>query len=292
MKKLIRQFLANLKTERNFSKHTISNYGRDLAQLAKIAPEDPSEFNLSFARQFLIKMEKDGYAKRSIARKISTFRSFFKYLINQGLVTKNWWGIISLPKLASRLPNFLYLEEMTKMLMAPDLNTPLGLRDRAILEILYASGIRVSELVSLKKGEIDEGSGEIRVFGKGSKERIVLIGSHAKHALREYLGKGRPQILGKTKTDALFVGYRGTPLTTRSVERLLQKYAKQAGINKKVTPHTLRHTFATHMLDGGADLRVVQELLGHASLSTTQVYTHVTPQHLKKIYKESHPRSG
>jgi integrase/recombinase XerC len=292
MKRLIRQFLASLKTERNFSKHTISNYGRDLLQLAKIAPEDPSKFNLSFARQFLVKMEKDGYSKRSIARKISTFRSFFKYLLNQGLVARNWWEIISLPKLASRLPNFLYLEEISKMLAAPDLAAPLGLRDRAILEILYASGIRVSELVNLKTGEIEEVAGEIKVFGKGAKERIVLIGSHAKRALQEYLTRGRPELLGKTKTEALFVGWRGTPLSTRSVERLLQKYARQAGINKKVTPHTLRHTFATHMLDGGADLRVVQELLGHASLSTTQVYTHVTPQHLKKIYKESHPRAG
>ena len=166
-----------------------------------------------------------------------------------------------------------------------------GGRDRAIMELLYGTGIRVVEIARLNLNEVDFDEGEIRVFGKGAKERVVIFGSHARAALKDYLKNGRPQLLKAAKTNAFFIGRRGSRLTSRQIERIIRLYAKQAGINKKVTPHTLRHSFATHLLEGGADLRMVQELLGHVSLSTTQVYTHVTKERLKKVYDEAHPRA-
>ena len=186
---------------------------------------------------------------------------------------------------------FLYPEEMAKLLKAPNPD-PLGTRDRAIIELLYGSGIRVAELVDLNINELDLSEGEIRVFGKGAKERIVLFGSLAAKALNNYISGARPQLLAGRKSPALFLGRLGTRLTARQIERLIRFYAKKSGITKKVTPHTLRHSFATHLLDGGADLRMVQELLGHVSLSTTQVYTHVTKDRLKKVYDHAHPRAG
>jgi integrase/recombinase XerC len=234
-----------------------------------------------------------------LARKISACRSFFKYLVREGMAAENPFDLISTPKLPKKLPNFLYLEEMKKMLDQPDAKTPFGLRDRAILELLYSSGMRVSEVVLLNVGDVDLEGGEVRVFGKGSKERVVLIGSHAKAAIREYVDKGRAEMgrgggisrRGQKATGALFLGSRGTRITSRSIERMIVKYARATGIGKKITPHTIRHTFATHMLSGGADLKIVQELLGHASLSTTQVYTHITKEQMKKTYDAHHPRA-
>jgi integrase/recombinase XerC len=253
---------------------------------------DINEITANTARQFLINLEEKKYSRRSLARKIATCRSFFKYLTGDGIAKQNPWSMLSTPKLPRRLPNFLYMEEVTKMLdQFPE--SPEGIRDKAIMETLYGGGLRVSELVKLNLLDIDVTEGEIRVMGKGAKERIVLIGSHAKHALEQYLSEVRPKYLMRQKKNknVLFLNRLGGRLTSRSVERMIATNAKKAGINKKVTPHTLRHSFATHLLGGGADLRVVQELLGHASLSTTQVYTHITKEQLKKIYRNFHPRA-
>jgi integrase/recombinase XerC len=192
-------------------------------------------------------------------------------------------------KLDQRLPSFLTVAEMESLLAAPDTAKPPGQRDRALLELLYASGLRVSELVDLDTGQVNLNTREIRVRGKGSKERVVLMGKPAHQALTDYLNQGRPVLCGNKKTSALFLNRNGGRLTARYIQIMLNEYTKKAGIGKKVHPHMLRHTFATHLLDGGADLRVVQELLGHASLSSTQVYTHVTKSQAKKVYLAAHP---
>lgn len=282
-------YTNHLKTERNYSPHTISNYKRDLVFLTGFFKE--RKVNRLTAREYLVQLEKNGFSKRSIARKLSAARSFFRFLMREKMAEVNPFDNLLTPKIPKKLPNFLYPEEMARLLKAPK-SDPLGRRDLAILEILYSSGIRVTELASLSLNELDLAEGEIRVFGKGSKERIVLFGSHAVSAVKGYLTTARPELLSGKKSAAVFIGRRGTRLTTRQIERLIKYYAKKAGIVKKVTPHTLRHSFATHLLDGGADLRMVQELLGHVSLSTTQVYTHVTKERLKKVYESSHPRAG
>lgn len=290
--------MVYVKQERNLSDHTASNYFRDLTQLIKFLDKQGYlnlyRVNVTTARQFLLFLEEKKYSRRSLARKISACRSFFKYLGREEVVHENPFDLISTPKLPRKLPNFLYLEEMKKMLDQPKLDTPYGLRDKAMLELLYGSGMRVSETVKLDINDVDMEGGEVRVFGKGRKERVVLIGSHAKAAINEYLGAGRPKLSVRTQKNlkgAVFLGKRGTRITSRSIERMVEKYARRAKLDKKVTPHTIRHTFATHMLAGGADLRIVQELLGHASLSTTQVYTHITKERMKKIYDSHHPRA-
>ena len=240
-------------------------------------------------RDYLSELVGRGIAKASIARKLSAIRSFFRYLVREEIIAKNPIEQVSSPKLDRRLPSFLTQEEMGKLLNAPDLSTPLGQRDRALLELLYASGLRVSELVGLTLEQIDLESNEIRVWGKGSKERVVLMGQPAAEALKDYIKEGRARLRGEKKTKALFLDRYGQKLTERSVQRLLNQYAKKAGIGKRVHPHLLRHTFATHLLDGGADLRVVQELLGHARLTSTQIYTHVTKGQARKVYLAAHP---
>ena len=282
-------FLNYLKTERNYSPHTISNYQRDLKFLSSSI--DKKRVDRLTAREYLLQLEKKRYSRRSIARKLSAARSFFRFLLREKLAEQNPFENLLTPKLPRKLPNFLYPEEMTVLLEAPDLKSPLGLRDRAILEILYGAGTRVTEIVRINVNDVDFDESEIRVLGKGAKERIVIFGSHAHRALRDYLEKGRPILLGIKKINALFIGRRGTRISPRHVERIIHFYAQKAGVQKKVTPHTLRHSFATHLLSGGADLRMVQELLGHVSLSTTQVYTHVTKERLKQVYDLAHPRA-
>jgi integrase/recombinase XerC len=227
--------------------------------------------------------------KTSIARKLSAIRSFYRYLQREGLVSANPLATTSSPKLDKRLPSFLTVEETVRLLEAPDLSTPVGQRDRALLELLYASGLRVSELVNLNLEQLNLNTNEIRVWGKGAKERVVLIGEPAAQALNIYLTQGRPRLLGKKRSSALFLNRHGERLPARRIQKILEKYARSAKIERRVHPHLLRHTFATHLLDGGADLRVVQELLGHAKLSSTQVYTHVSRSQAKKIYLSAHP---
>jgi len=240
-------------------------------------------------RDYMYWLMEQGMAKRSIANRLSAIRSFFRYLQREGIVSENPLEKISSPKLDKRLPDILTSDEMERLLETPGTSTPAGQRDKAIIELLYASGLRVSEIVRLDTKHIDLQMKEIRVTGKGNKERIVLIGEPAAEALRGYLHSGRIEMMGERNTDAVFINRLGRRIIARRVQKILDKHALAAGIERRVHPHILRHTFATHMLDGGADLRVVQELLGHSSLSTTQIYTHVSKSQAKKVYLSAHP---
>lgn len=287
--RLIEEFCSFLKTERNYSKHTISNYKRDLTFLSIFLKD--RQINRSAAREYLLALDKKHYSRRSVARKLSSARSFFRFLRREKHFDQNPFENLLTPKLPKKLPNFLYPEELNSLLRTPNSSTPQGLRDLAILEIIYGTGLRVIEVVRMNTNDVDFDEGEIKVLGKGAKERIVLFGSQAKKALIAYLKEGRAKLTGSRKSAALFINRRGGRLTSRSIETMLKFYAKKAGLTKKVTPHTLRHSFATHLLSGGADLRMIQELLGHVSLSTTQVYTHITKERLKEVYDSSHPRA-
>ena len=294
MQEVFTKYINYLEAERNVSPYTVRNYTTDLLDffnfLRSKGVSSLREVDRHVVRDYLSYLMEQGFVKASIARKLSAIRSFYRYLQREEIVTTSPVTTTS-PKLDRRLPSFLTIAEMERLLETPDLSTPQGQRDRALLELLYAAGLRVSEVVGLDVGQINLDSREIRVWGKGSKERIVLIGQPAAEALRAYFQQGRPKLFG-TKirmTNALFVNRYGGRLTERRVQRLLEKYASLAGIDKRVYPHMLRHTFATHLLDGGADLRVVQELLGHANLSSTQIYTHVTKSQAKKVYLSAHP---
>ena len=287
--RLIEEFSNYLKTERNYSKHTVSNYKRDLKFLVAFLKN--RQINRSAAREYLLALEKQHYSRRSVARKLSSARSFFRFLSREKHFDKNPFENLLTPKLPKKLPNFLYPEELNSLLRTPSSSTPQGQRDLAILEIIYGTGLRVIEVVRMNSNDVDFDEGEIKVLGKGAKERIVLFGSQAKKALIAYLKEARAKLSAGKKSAALFINRRGGRLTSRSIENMLKFYAKKAGLTKKVTPHTLRHSFATHLLSGGADLRMVQELLGHVSLSTTQVYTHITKERLKEVYDSAHPRT-
>lgn len=294
MKSHISPFQSYLRSELNLSPHSVLAYIRDISQFESFVRskgslfEDPQRVDHNFARSYLRWLELKKFSKKSIVRKISSCRAFFRYLLREGKVKVNPFEHILTPKLGKRLPSFLYPEEVLKLLSSVNLKHRNGKRDLAILELIYASGMRVGEVSKLRMDDLDLGSGEVLVHGKGNKERVVLIGSHAISSIKDYVadrGKHYPA------EKILFLGRCGTRLTGRSVERMIKKYARKAGIAKRVTPHTLRHSFATHLLEGGADLKMVQELLGHSSLSTTQIYTHLTKEKLKSIYDRSHPRA-
>lgn len=246
-------------------------------------------------RKYIVNLKKSDYSTRSICRKISTIRSFFKFLSREGRVSINPTFNLVTPKIVRKLPYFLYLQEVNKLIEAPPRNTIFGIRDRAILELLYGTGMRVGELVNLNIIDVDLPEKTIRVFGKGSKERILPLNNPSIKATQEYLTNRslfRKNIdLGKNDLNALLLNRFGGRLSARNIRRIIIKYMKIASLNKKISPHVLRHSFATHLLEGGADLRSVQELLGHESLSTTQIYTHITKERLKIIYKKSHPRA-
>lgn len=296
----VERFLLAQETERGASPDTIRNYAADLAQFLEFLRTqsigDLSAVTYVTVRSFLASLHARQLAKRSVARKLSALRSFFRFLVKEGRIGENPMQSIRNPKLDRPLPKFLYMDQMERLLALPDASTPLGLRDRAMFELLYASGLRVGELVGLDLDQVRLPLGMALVDGKGGKQRWVPVGEHAVHALNEYLERGRPALLAKAKAQdggerALFLNRGGTRLTERSVRRILDKYIDGvAGVNG-ISPHALRHTFATHLLEAGADLRTVQELLGHAHLSTTQVYTHVTRDHLQSIYNRAHPRA-
>jgi len=293
MQEIFNKYINYLEVERNASHYTVRNYTTDLLGFFDFLKTKGigslKEVDRHTLRDYLSHLMEQGFVKASIARKLSAIRSFYRYLLREGMVSASPVATTSSPKLDRRLPSFLTIEEVERLLNAPDLSTPLGQRDRALMELLYAAGLRVSELVSLNLGQINLDTNEIRVWGKGSKERMVLMGEPAAKALRNYLSQGRPKLLGGKRSNALFLNRYGQRLAERRVQRILQEYAKRAGLNKRVHPHMLRHTFATHLLDGGADLRVVQELLGHARLSSTQIYTHVTKSQARKVYLSAHP---
>lgn len=295
IKEELKGYRIYLQAERNASPFTIRNYKGDVGGFLTFLEEEGisslTEVDRQVLRRYLSWLLERGYVKASIARKLSALRSFYRYLAQQKKVTTDAIASVSSPKPDKHLPSFLTLHEVNRLLAAPDTSTPLGQRDRAMLELLYASGLRVSELVSLDVGQVDLKNREVRVRGKGSKERITLMGKPAAAALNEYLCSGRPTLLGKEKTLALFVNRYGKRIVKRGVQLIITKYGKKIGLDKRAFPHLLRHTFATHLLDGGADLRVVQELLGHVNLSTTQVYTHVTQSQARRVYVAAHPRA-
>ena len=285
------RYKAYLKAERNVSHYTERNYTNDLMEFFGFVSESGidtlKKVNKQTLRNYLAKLMEQKYAKSSIARKLSAIRSFYRYLMREELIGASPAATTVSPRLDKRLPEFLTQEEAKRLVESPDISQPQGQRDRALLEMLYASGLRVSELVNINIEQVNLATNEMRVWGKGAKERVVLIGEPAAAALNNYINEGRKELLGGKKNNALFVNRYGERILVRRVQKILNKYSKS--INKSVHPHVLRHTFATHLLDGGADLKVVQELLGHADLSSTQIYTHVTQSRARKIYLSAHP---
>ena len=288
-------FLEYLRLEKNASVHTIEHYGKDLRQFCDYLKRQQIDsfgaVSYLAVRSYLAELNFKQYAKRTVSRKLSAMRSFYAYLQREGAVEASPFSLVRTPKQEKKLPKFLYVEEAASLLAAPDTTTPAGLRDAAVLETLYAGGMRVGELVRLDVDSVDLANGIALVFGKGAKERYVPIGEYAVSAIRRYIEKGRPHFAKRPDEKALFLNAVGTRLTDRSVRRIVDKYAARASQPKNVSPHTLRHSFATHMLEAGADLRTVQELLGHVHLSTTQIYTHVTRDRLQSIYRRTHPRA-
>lgn len=296
---LVDKFIYYLKVGKNYSEHTLENYCRDLLYFEKYSTKkrkstlELNEIGIYELRAYLAHLKDADYSKSTVSRKLATLRSFFKYLVREDILEKNPILGLATPKKDQKLPNFLDVTEVTRLLESPQGEGFLDARDRAILEVLYSSGVRVSELVSMNFNDVDFYKGTVKIRGKGKKERIVPLGGPATTCLKTYLAF--PQWMSaKRKSSgekALFINRFGDRITSRSIERLLIKYRQKATIQKEVTPHTLRHSFATHMLDRGADMRSVQELLGHASLSTTQIYTHLTTERLKKVYLKAHPRA-
>lgn len=297
------EFLQHLKYERNLSPHTLRNYESDLEQfrqfLFSIEKRDDieiTEIDRLTIREWMASLHTAGKKKASVARKLASLRTLFQFLIREGKLDHNPAKMVATPKIERKLPNHLSMEDAVRFIETPDLNTDLGRRDRAILEFLYATGIRVGELVNIDLSDIDLRERMVRVFGKRRKERIVPFHEHALQALLHYLDGSRPAFLsnlpaGERDEKACFLNYQGTRITTRSVGRMIDKYIKQCVDIHRISPHSLRHTFATHMLDSGADLRDIQELLGHARLSTTQIYTQVSMEKMIDVYSRAHPKA-
>jgi len=298
MENYTEKFKQYLKVERNAANLTITSYEKDIEQFLRFIDAQEiscQNVNYQILRRFLAILKELGYARSTIARKIAAVRAFLRYLKREGELDNSSWEVLSTPKKAKKLPKFLYPDEVIDLLEAPAAGTVSGSRDKAILEIIYGSGIRVSEAAGLNLADVDLESGYIKVMGKGSKERIVPIGKYARQAAAVYLKIGRSALEANCKAgardNAFFLNRDGQRLTDRSIRRMIAKYARELDAGLKVSPHMLRHSFASHMLNAGADLRVVQELLGHVSISTTQIYTHITKEDLKKTYLRAHPRA-
>ncbi len=290
MIRYIDKFINYLKVEKNSSGHTIINYSADLRDFGNFLGDIRIEsVNYLVLRRYLAHMREKNFSKRTVARKLASLRSFFRFLYREGYLKTNPASSVATPKLDKKLPLFLDTEEVVRLIESPDEKDLPGCRDRAILETLYSTGMRVSELVGLNMDSIDFIGGVAKVFGKGRKERLTPIGDKALRAIRTYLDKRGAKKLNDKK--AVFLNKNGTRLTDRSVRRIVDKYIRRAALREDISPHTLRHSFATHLLNRGADLRSVQELLGHMNLSTTQIYTHVTTKRLKEVYEKSHPRA-
>jgi len=294
MRKEIGQFLAFLKHEKNASPHTIACYKRDLLQLAGYLEERKvvlRGIDNVILRGFLAKLQENQNKKSTVARKLAAIRSFFQFCIKKKWLEDNPAKVVATPKQEKHVPSFLSEDEMAQFLDLPQTTQPLDLRDKAVLELLYATGMRVSELAGLNLDGLSFSERLVRVRGKGKKERLIPFGKKAEDSLAFYI-RSRPQInKGKIEAEALFLNYRGERLSSRSVERIVDKYIRLTAVQRKISPHSLRHSFASHLLSRGADLRVIQELLGHESLATTQKYTHLDLRQLLEVYKKSHPRS-
>ena len=291
----ISSFLTHVKVEKGLSSNTVSAYRRDLvkfevfAQKRKLTLEGVSRGDLV---EFLAGLYRLGLESRTVARHLVTLRNFFRFAQVHELITSDPSINLESPKIRRSLPGYLRLEEVERLLEQPDSTTALGLRDRAMLEVLYSTGLRVSELIGLRVSDLDSKVGCVRCIGKGDKERIVPVGRKALVMVEKYLRDARPKLLGKLRgSPTLFVNRRGVSLSRVGVWKILSGYGKRAGLRVSLTPHMLRHSFATHLLERGADLRSVQLMLGHADISTTQIYTHVVEERLKQIYKAHHPRA-
>ncbi len=299
MKETIDSFLNYLKVEKGFSENTLVAYRNDLYQLADFVEEEatrrgsiPSwaDFNRQGMLSYLLNLKERGYAATTVARKVAAARSFFGFMIDEGKLKENPMQNLSSPGVGKSLPKPISDSQARLLLEQPTkLSTPEAKRDKAILDLLYASGMRVSELVALNLGDVDAES--VRCFGKGHKERLIPIHPQAASSVAEYIREVRPHLARNKDEPALFLNPRGERLTRQGLWQKMKEYAKSANLDTKISPHTLRHSFATHMLSGGADLRAVQEFLGHANISTTQVYTHLTTEHIRRTYDKSHPRA-
>lgn len=296
---MLDQFIQFLKAEKNASPHTVNAYTRDIEQFLSFLEE--KHFSMGGVdrlaiRSYLSFLREKNLSRSSINRNISSIKTFFKFLMREKIVSINPTAAISLLKAEKKLPAFMSVEEVNSLIESLHSDDALGLRDRAILEVLYSAGLRLSELVGLNLEDVDLSGGMARVMGKGKKKRIVLLGKKAIEALERYLGKRHELFKRKRKDiqqekDALFVDWCGGRLKPRSIQRFINNYVSKVSLRLKISPHTFRHTFATHLLNAGADLKSVQELLGHASLTTTQIYTHVTAKRLREVYMRSHPRA-
>lgn len=291
---LVDQYLTHLQVEKGLARKTIEAYSRDLVRfidyLDTSAIDHISAVDTAAILRHLIALRKDGLGARSRARHLVALRGLFRYLMHEKIISHNPVKLVELPKSTLKLPDVLTRDEISRLLKAPDLSKPRGLRDAAMLELLYAAGLRVSELVNLKTQDVNTEAGFVRVFGKGSKERVVPFGQFARQRLNDYMETGRPDLLKNNVSAFLFTARAGKPMTRQGFWKLLKRHALTAGIHKKITPHSLRHSFASHLLEGGADLRAVQVMLGHVDISTTQIYTHVAREHLIRIHRKYHPR--
>lgn len=293
MDQMAQRFLDYLLVERGLSKNTIAAYGRDIAQFIDYTTSrdvvEPKQLTEAVVEGFQASLSKGGFAATSMSRKLSAVKGFCRFMYTEKAIQHDVVGGIDNPRAPRKLPDTLTKEEVISLLNQPDIKTDIGIRDRAMLETLYATGLRVSELVSLTVDSVNLDVGFVRCMGKGSKERITPIGQVAVDYIRQYLARFRSNAL--TRSPYLFLAQRGHPLSRVSIWKMIRRYAVEAGIRKPLTPHTLRHSFATHLLEGGADLRSIQEMLGHSSIATTEIYTHVSKEQLKKVYKDAHPRA-
>jgi integrase/recombinase XerD len=291
----VNQFINYLAVERGLAQNTLESYGRDLRQFQQYVESKDTEIINDSARttilNYLSNLQEKGRAVSTISRNLAAIKSFYQYMVRERYMTQDPAATLESPKLEKKLPKILTISEVEELLKQPSSQVPTGARDIAMLELLYATGIRVSELISLNIADVNLDMGYIKCYGRGAKERIVPLGSIAAKCVQEYISKGRPKLVRTYEESALFVNHHGNRLTRQGFWKIIKKYAQEAHIMKDITPHTLRHSFATHLLENGADLRAVQEMLGHADISTTQIYTHVTKNHLKEVYDKTHPRA-
>lgn len=293
---LLKLFIEYLQMEKNYSKYTIGHYQHEIREfymfMFEQAIENANDVQYLDARLYLTKLFEKKLAKKTIAKKISCLRSFYKFLLRENLVDANPFALVSIPKAEKRLPQFFYENELELLFQSCETVTPLGQRNKSLLELLYATGIRVGECCQIRIPEVDFYLSTVLIHGKGHKERYVPFGSNANKSLEQYITDGRKTLIsGKDDHEYLFVNHRGGPLTARGIRKILNSMIEKSALNGTIHPHMLRHSFATHLLNNGADLRSVQELLGHAFLSSTQVYTHVTNERLRKTYMAHHPRA-
>nr|WP_320145748.1 site-specific tyrosine recombinase XerD [uncultured Anaeromusa sp.] len=295
MENYVQQFISYLASERGLAQNTLESYGRDLRYFQQYLETKRLTFATGstneIIRTYLDELKKNGKAVSTISRNLAALKSFYQYLLKEQYLDVDPASKIESPKLEKKLPQVLSVQQVELLLKQPNINLPAGLRDKAMLELLYATGIRVTELITINVNDVNLELGYIKCFGRGAKERVVPLGSIAAKCVTHYLRKGRTALVRSKQEEAMFVNHHGRRLTRQGFWKIIKKYALEAHIDQKITPHTLRHSFATHLLENGADLRSVQEMLGHADISTTQIYTHVTKNRLKEVYDKAHPRA-